>query len=195
MSRIPPMAVNSKLLEALRVAEQMEIEGKAFYLKMAEASVNRRGRELFRVLASEEDVHRDDFKRIYEALSRGNPPPSSGTACADCTRIRKLFSQAAPDLEADIKATPEELKAIDTAVEMEQGGIDYYRSLSAGETEPVVRRFYEALVEQEESHKAALLDYRKYIVDPDGWLVSKARPSAGSCFTPRAAGETSEMEW
>ncbi|MEW6143041.1 MAG: ferritin family protein [Chloroflexota bacterium] len=189
------MAVNNKLLEALRVAEQMEIDGKAFYLKMAEASVNRRGRELFRVLASEEDVHRDDFRRIYEAFRDGKPAPSSGTECAGCTRIRKLFSQAVPDLEADIKATPAEVEAIDTAVGMEQGGIDYYRNLSAGETDPVVKRFYEALVEQEESHKAALLDYRKYVLDPEGWLVSKTRPSAGSCFTPRAAGEASEMEW
>jgi len=189
------MVVNSKLLEALRTAEQMEVDGKAFYLKMAESSVNRRGRELSRVLASEEDVHRDDFKRIYEAFKDGRPVPPSGTACADCTRIRKLFSQAAPDLEADIRATPDELEAIDAAVGMEQGGIDYYRSLSAGETDPVVRRFYEALVEQEENHKAALLDYRSYVLDPEGWLVSKTRPSAGSCFTPRAVGEASEMEW
>lgn len=195
MPRILVMGENNRLLEALRTAEQMEIDGKAFYLKMAEASVNRRGRELFRVLASEEDVHRDDFKRIYEAIKDGVAVPPTGTAVSDCTRIRRLFSQAAPDLEADIRATREELEAIDTAVGMEQGGIDYYRKLESAETDPLVRRFYEALIRQEESHRAALLDYRAYVLDPEGWLVGKSRPSAGLCFTPRATGEASEMEW
>ncbi|MCX8126576.1 MAG: ferritin family protein [Dehalococcoidia bacterium] len=189
------MDTHDRLLEALRTAEQMEVDGKAFYLKMTEASVNRRGKELFRVLASEEDVHRDDFRRIYEAVRDNRPAPSARTICADITRIHRLFSQAAPDLEPDITAAAEELSAIDTAIRMEEEGIDYYKKLEAGETDPSVKRFYKALVEQEENHRAALIDYRSYVLDPEGWLVSKTRPSAGVCYTPRATGEASEMEW
>jgi rubrerythrin len=184
-----------RLLEALRVAEQMEIDGKAYYLRMATASVNPRGRELFRALASEEDVHRDDFKKVFEAVLAGVKTPATSTSTADCSRILKLLSQAAPDLEAEIKATPGELEAISKSIEMEQGGIDFYRKLSAGETDRLLKKFYEKLIRQEENHKAALLDYREYITDPEGWLVSKTRPVAGSCFTPRSTGEVSEIEW
>jgi rubrerythrin len=184
-----------KLLDALRKAEQIEIDGKAWYLKLAEASVNTRGRALFRLLAAEEDVHREDFRRIYEAARDGREAPASSTAVADCTRLRHLFSQSAPDLEAEIKATSGELEAIETAVRMEQGGLDHYRKLAAGEKDPATRRFYQALIRQEESHKSALLDYKAYVTDPEGWLVSKGGPSPGACFLPGAVGGASEAEW
>ena len=55
-------------LEGLKTALQMEIDGKAFYLKASQASKNPLGKELLKNLAAEEDIHREIFKKIYNAI-------------------------------------------------------------------------------------------------------------------------------
>ncbi|RJQ37326.1 MAG: hypothetical protein C4555_06675 [Dehalococcoidia bacterium] len=183
------------LLAALKYAEQMEIDGKAFYLKMSQASINRRGRELFKMLADEEDVHREDFRKIYHSVSNGQDIPKHDFDPEDEHKMRTLFSQAIEELEQDIKAPAGEVEAIDTAIQMEQGGIDFYREQAARAKFTNVRRFYSDLAHEEDRHKATLEDYRRYVVDPEGWLVNKTRPSLGACLLPHAEGSVSELEW
>ena len=48
-------------LQALRQAVQMEIDGKAFYLKASQQSRHEMGRRLLARLAEEEDFHRRKF--------------------------------------------------------------------------------------------------------------------------------------
>ena len=53
-----------KTLEALKIAIQMEIDGKEYYLKASRESTNELGRKLLQSLAGEEDVHRQKFDRL-----------------------------------------------------------------------------------------------------------------------------------
>ena len=48
----------SKTLDALQTAIQMEIDGKAYYEKMSQLAGNEHGAKLFQALAREEDYHR-----------------------------------------------------------------------------------------------------------------------------------------
>ena len=59
-----------KTLEGLRIAVQMEIDGKEFYLKASRASSNDMGRKLLESLSIEEDGHRQKFEKIYQALQQ-----------------------------------------------------------------------------------------------------------------------------
>lgn len=186
---------HEELLSALREAEQMEVNGKAFYLEMGRKSVNERGRELFQILAEEEDVHRQDFRQIYQAALSGKEIPGLKFPSEKDNRLHSLFRQTVEEVEREIKAPPAELEAIDTAIGMEQHGIEFYLE-QAGKAEfPVVRRFYQDLANEEKRHKATLQDYRKYAVDPAGWLVNKTTPSLGCCLLPQATGNVSEVEW
>ena len=62
-------------LKALETALQMEIDGKEFYLKASDVSKNKLGKDLFKKLAAEEDVHRTVFQGIYDSIKskRGWP--------------------------------------------------------------------------------------------------------------------------
>lgn len=184
-----------ELLAALKYAEQMEIDGKAYYLKMSRASVNKRGRELFEMLAAEEDVHREDFRKIFKAVSEGHDIPEHEFDPEDEHKMKTLFSQAIDELEQEINAPAGELEAIDTAIQMEQGGIDFYRQQADRAKFANVCRFYSDLACEEERHKKTLEDYRRYAVDPEGWLVDKTKPSLGACLLPNAEGGASELEW
>ena len=57
-----------KTLEALQIAAQMEIDGKEYYLKASQESSNELGKKLLQSLAAEEDIHRQKFEGIYNAI-------------------------------------------------------------------------------------------------------------------------------
>ena len=48
----------SETLKALKIALQMEIDGKKYYQKASQSSNNALGKELLQSLADEEDIHR-----------------------------------------------------------------------------------------------------------------------------------------
>ena len=52
----------ARTMKALQTAIQMEIDGKAYYLKASQQSGNELGKKLFRTLAAEEDIHRQEFE-------------------------------------------------------------------------------------------------------------------------------------
>ena len=64
------VAEQEETRRALQIALQMETDGKAFYLKASQESGNELGKELMQSLAAEEDIHRQKFEEIYEAISR-----------------------------------------------------------------------------------------------------------------------------
>ena len=57
-----------KTLEALQIAIQMEIDGKEYYLKASQESSNELGKKLLQSLAAEEDIHRQKFEEIFNAI-------------------------------------------------------------------------------------------------------------------------------
>ncbi len=56
-----------KTLGALKIAVQMEIDGKEHYLKASQKSSNELGKRLLASLAMEEDVHQQKFEEVYDA--------------------------------------------------------------------------------------------------------------------------------
>jgi rubrerythrin len=190
-----PQSEQQELLTALLEAEKMEVEGKEFYLKMSLNSVNERGRQLFRILAEEEDNHRQDFRQIYQSLLSEKETPDLDFPPEKENRLHSLFPQTVEEVEKEIKAPKAELEAIDTAIGMEKQGIDFYFSQASKAYSPKVRRFYRELVLEEKRHKATLEDYRKYVIDPAGWLVSKTMPSLGCSLLPNSTGNVSDIEW
>ena len=63
----------NKILEALQIVIQMEIDGKDYYLKASQESSNELGRQLLQSLAAEEDIHRQKFEEIYNAIRNKKP--------------------------------------------------------------------------------------------------------------------------
>ncbi|MDP3880153.1 MAG: ferritin family protein [Dehalococcoidales bacterium] len=166
-----------RTLDAVKTAIQMEIDGKEFYLKSSRESRNELGKELFKSLAAEEDIHRQKFVEVYEALrSENNWPviilqPEAGKG------LRTLFSRAAEELGSSIKAAATELDAIQTAMNMENKSYDFYKSREEKASYEIEKSFYQSIAAQESRHYLILLDYYEYLKDPAEWFVKKEHPS------------------
>ncbi len=166
-----------KTLDALKTAIQMEIDGKKFYLKASQESSNELGKKLLESLADEEDVHRQKFGEIYEAIRSKKTWPKTDFKPDGGIRLRTIFVRATEEASSDIKTSATELDAVQTAMDMENKSYDFYQTQGKNATYAAEREFYEALATQEKEHHLILLDYYEFLKDPAAWFVSKEHPS------------------
>ncbi len=166
-----------KTLEALRVAIQMEIDGKAYYQKASRSSDNQLGRGLFQSLAAEEDIHRQKFEEIYSAIRSEKAWPATDFEPDGGKKLRTIFARATKEIGSSIKSLATELDAIQTAMDSENKTYDFYKSQGANATYDAERDFYETLAVEEREHHLILLDYFEYLKDPAGWFVKTEHPS------------------
>lgn len=164
-------------LAALKTAIQMEIEGKEYYLQAAEASSNEAGRKLMRQLAAEEDDHRHAFQQIYKEQSQGKPWPETSFQADGGQVLRTIFGRALNASRTGVKAAKTELDAVQTAIDMENRTLDFYREQARSTVNPAEREFYLALAGQESEHARVLLDYYEYLSDPAAYFVATEHPS------------------
>ena len=167
----------NKTLEVLKIAVQMEIDGKEYYLKASQKSSSELGKKLLQSLAAEEDVHRQKFEEIYDAIQSKKAWPVTDFQPDRGKRLRTIFATATARIGSGIKAPATELDAVQTAMDMENKTYDFYKNQGKNATYDAERDFYEALAGEEREHHLVLLDYYEYLKDPAGWFASKEHPS------------------
>jgi rubrerythrin len=168
---------HEKTLQALQTAIQMERDGKEFYLKASQKSRNEMGKKLLKQLAAEEDIHRQNFEEIYEAMRNKKAWPKTEFQPDGGKGLRTIFAKTTEEIGAVAKALNTELDAVQTGINMESKTYDFYKAQSKKTAYDSARNFYEALASQEREHQLVLLDYYEYLKDPAGWFVSKEHPS------------------
>ncbi len=166
-----------KILEALKIALQMEIDGKEYYLKASQECSNELGKKLLESLAAEEDTHRQKFEEIYYAIRNKKAWPVTNFQPDGGKRLRTIFAGATEEIGFNIKASTTELDAIQTATDMESKTCDFYKSQAEKANYDAETGFYESLAAEEREHRLILLDYYEYLKDPAGWFVKKEHPS------------------
>ena len=166
-----------KTVEAVRIAIQMEIDGKEHYLKASQESSNELGKKLLQSLAAEEDIHRQKFEEIYDAIRNKRNWPAIDFQPDGGKGLRTIFARATEEMGSNIKALATELDAVQTAMDMENKSYDFYKSRGKDATYDAEKRFYETLAAEERGHHQVLLDYYEYLSNPAGWFVKKEHPS------------------
>ncbi len=166
-----------KTLEALQIAIQMEIDGKEYYLKTSQNSSNEMGEKLLQSLAEAEDIHRQKFIEIYDAIRSKKAWPKVEFEPDGGKSLRTIFAMATEEMAATIKPLPDELDAVQTAMSMENKSLDFYKNQETKATDDTEKGFYESLAAEERQHHMVLLDYYEYLKDPAGWFVRKEHPS------------------
>lgn len=140
-------------IEILKQAILLEKRGKAFYANAAESSKNPDVKNIFRIMASEEDEH---IKYLSEQFLqfRANGkfdfsiPSETNGAIADEV-ITKSISEK-------ISAVSFEASAISLAIDMENRAIEAYAKRAETATDPDEKSFYGWLAEWERGHHKLL---------------------------------------
>jgi rubrerythrin len=160
-----------KVLEALRLAIQMEDESRKCYLEGAMKSTNEVGRKLLGLLAYEEEVHRQRLEGIYEAISARKSWPDLGARPDASRELRDSFNDTCETVGANVNIATEDFLAIEKAVEKEKEGYDFYMRRSNTAAFAAEKEFYRTVAAEEREHELILLDYYEYLHDPAGYFT------------------------
>lgn len=164
-------------IAGLKIALQMEKDGKEFYLKASKASGNELGSKLLKKLAEEEDAHREIFKNIYKAIKNKKQWPDKPFNPDSGKELKTVFSTAIENLGKDFNPVPEEKDAAQTGMDMENKTLSFYRERSARTSLESEKQFYSELIMQESEHFSILQDYYEFLTDPAGYFVKKEHPT------------------
>jgi rubrerythrin len=160
-----------RLVEALKFAIQMELDGKQYYLQACEGSIHPVGKELFAWLAKQEDHHRLTFEKIFKSIAAQQGWPTEHIRPDGNVRFGTIFGEAINNAGKDFKASKEEIEFASKAMEMELKSRDYYKKQAELATSNVEKSFFNALSAEEQGHYLGLVDYKEYISDPVDWFT------------------------
>jgi rubrerythrin len=161
-------------LAALKIAIQMEIDGKKYYVGLSKTGANESGRKLFAALAVEEDVHLRNFEQIYRAIEAKEGWPAIKVIPGHTGVLETILSKAPVGNLGD---TASEIKSVQKAMAMENKTLDYYLEQAGKSVYPLKKEFFEAVAGQERIHHSLLLDYFEYLKDPAQYFTMKERHS------------------
>ena len=166
------MKVHEYMLQALKDAVQMELEGRQFYQEAAKKVENAGVRQIFEYLAESEKYHIDKFNEIYRSLEKDpawtapmaafNPPKHEPYVC--------VMAMTQADQGTGGK---DDLQALRTGLKMEECGIDYYTKLARETNNPLARRFFMSVAHEERGHYLTLMDMHNYLTLPEDWFYVK----------------------
>lgn len=160
-------------IQVLKLALQMEVDGREFYLQASEKSVNPALKKLFLRLSEDEEEHYRTFYHIFESIMKSGTWPESGTSVQPEKSAHTIFREAAEALSERPVPAASELEAIDEAVKMEDRSYRLYLERGEKTVRPREKSLYQALSREERGHYLALLDSREYLTNPEGWFTEK----------------------
>ena len=163
-----------KILQILQLAIKMEQDGKKFYLRVSQESQHELGKKLMATLAAEEDIHRQQFEKIFDAIRKQQAWPKTDFHPDKGRTIQTIFAQAMKETNP---ATATEQDAVKVAIDMENQSFDLYKTQAAMAVAATEKAFFEALAGEERGHQIALTDYLEFLNNPADWFTMKERHS------------------
>jgi rubrerythrin len=148
-------AALQEIVDALKAAVQAEGDGYHFYMMAAASTRDPQGKEVFEVLAREEQDHARYLKAQYRALLETGKPDGGvrlGTRL-DLTGPSPIFS---PALHSRAGEAHYEMSALSIGMQLELGAATFYRDLAAKATTPQLKQVLNELSEWETGHFEAL---------------------------------------
>jgi len=159
------------IIDALKFALQMELDGKKFYALTAGESTNRVGKDLYSWLAEQEGLHYKRFEEIYSTITAGKGWPVATVNPAEPVKLGTIFSKLINEAGKPVGTGAAEIGSTDKAVEMEIKSRDYYSQRADIATSDGEKKFFKAISAEEQGHYLALVDYKEYITDPVDWFT------------------------
>lgn len=169
------MASDSKRMEILKKAMEIEANEKAFYERAAAAAESPLARKVFERLAFEEDAHAKKFGELEKQIGSSADWPTGEIPSWEGKELKQAFAGLKAASKPDVKPAKTELEAMKAAMAKELEAYDMYRNRSEETTSPAEKKFYSVLAGEERIHHLALLDAYEYLTDPAGWYTVKEK--------------------
>ena len=162
-------------LNALEVALNNEMREREFYLKNAERTNNPAGKAMFQQIAAEELEHYERLKQLAEIWGKQQKWPETIPLKVKETTVSTILKDMVKKASSLPKGDEDDLKALETAINFEAKGFEFYTKLRDDCTDSVEKAFFNLLANIEHEHYISLKDTQELMTDPVSWYQIKER--------------------
>ncbi len=141
--------IHKRAAEAIKMAIQMEKDGRAFYEEAARKTTSKLGKEIFESLAKDEIKHLHTFQKMFEAMTGEGDWKAEVDKYTSQVRKAPIFQDSA---EKAGEADPNDVEAIRLAMDKERGGIEYYGKLAEETGDDLARELFTRIKDEEVYH-------------------------------------------
>jgi rubrerythrin len=158
-------------LKALKMAIDYEKKIRSFYLKHSARLKNELAKKTFIFLADEELKHIDAINDFSKSIHDGDEPEiEPGPEDEAVNKVKEFFSKSIEQKAEQLKPTDSEIKIYELGLEMEQKGYNFYKEAAEKAEHPNVRKLFEFLTKEENSHYALLSNAINYLKSPSSFF-------------------------
>lgn len=163
-----------EVVAAVREAIDAEVDGYHFYKMAARSTDDEKGRQVFEMLAEDEENHANFLRAQFEALNlTGQVDPD-----ATLPPLRRLEGDHpifTPGLKERAKRPNYEITALSVGAQLELSAIQFYQNAANAASDPDVKAFFEDLAGWEKGHYDAL-NRQLENLRADHWDTSRFSP-------------------
>lgn len=149
---------------SLKLALEIEEEGYQYYSEQAKKVQNPLSKTLLQTLAQQELQHKD----MIEKLHQGTLPESNLSEDFVEETVRNVFTSFSEQEREGW--TEDNLDVYEHAMDLEKSAFELYQDLAQKADSESERKFFEALMKQEEKHLESLINVHYYLSSPENWL-------------------------
>ncbi|HJX05360.1 MAG TPA: ferritin family protein [Candidatus Nanoarchaeia archaeon] len=158
-------------LKALKLAVENEKKVRGFYLKSAAKMKNELAKKTFIFLADEELKHIDAINAFNKSIHEGEEPViDSGTEDEAINDVKEFFSDAVKNAVEKAIAGQSDLESYEAGLTLEQKGYDFYKKNAAKAEHLNVKKLFEFLMKEENSHYALISNAINYFKKPEEYF-------------------------
>ena len=169
-----PDAATERVLDAIEMAIQAEVEGHYFYSMAARNTKDKKAKEVFELLARDETHHAKYLEAQHEAI-RNTGKTNRDVFLGDLPSFEEphpIFSQ---ELIDRIETAHYEMTALSIGASLELNAIEFYREQAESASDPEVSEFFGKLADWESTHYHALVGQQEALKG-DYWSKGRFSP-------------------
>ena len=157
-----------ELKKILQTALEFEKKGHNIYSETAKKSINPIVKRTFDYLAGQEINH---INEITEFIKKEKPKIKLKGDRINETQ--NFFNTTVSEFKEKTKLSTDDIKAHETALELEQSAFDFYKSQIGKSKDNFADKFFTFLMEQEQAHYNLIQKSYEYIKDPENFYSDK----------------------
>jgi len=155
-------------MNVFEYAMQMELDGRAYYEKMAGQADNASIKSILLELAQDEVKHYTIFKKFSQGdFSGAEEMKASGTRVLQ--NAKNVFQQIAKD-KKDYSFAADTRETWKKAQEIEKKSEDFYREKAAAENDDKIKATLNLIADEEHKHWALIEHVIQFLDRPEQWL-------------------------
>jgi rubrerythrin len=155
-----------EVVEAIKMAIQMEKDGLRYYEQAAERTENKLAKKMFHKIAQDEVIHLKTFQKIFDTM----------TGSEEWREMAKFTPKVGeiPVFEGGIEkkgdVNPSDVDALRVAIDNERKGIEHYKKAASAAVDKMAKEIFNKIREEEEYHYDLLQAQLDYLTQSGFWF-------------------------